>query len=82
MLSIFILLNIKQVYLNKDNPPWPKINQPDNIKLKKINFNEVTITQSLNDVCYYSSFICTNYKISKNLKIKRKMGYIFIDNQT
>ncbi len=82
LLSIFILLNIKQVYLNKDNPPWPKINQPDNIKLKKINFNEVTITQSLNDVCYYSSFICTNYKISKNLKIKRKMGYIFIDNQT
>lgn len=82
LLSIFILLNIKQVYLNKDNPPWPKINQPDNIKLKKINFDEVTITQSLNDVCYYSSFICTNYKISKNLKIKRKMGYIFIDNQT
>ena len=75
-----ILLNLNKIHLNIKNSHWPNIIQPKNLIIQKLYFQDIIITQTINDVCYFSEYICTHFKVPKNLKISRKSNYIFIEH--
>ena len=75
-----ILLNINKIHLNIKNPHWPNIVQPKNLIIHKHNFQDIIITRTINDVCYFSKYICTHFKTLGNLKISRKFNYIFVEH--
>jgi hypothetical protein len=73
---IFIFLNIIRIFSNETISEWPNvydINHKKNILSKDKNFNIII----KNNPCFFTEEICTNYKLNKNLKIKKINNHLF-----